>query len=76
MVLVKFIVINTSLHMTLISRYLLFATVVLLSCSLYSCRGSADKKAATEALELIEKKVGLKLFQLLSMKQHELKEVQ
>lgn len=41
-------------------KYLLLICVIALSFSATSCRGSAGKKAATEALELIEKKAGSK----------------
>lgn len=41
-------------------KYLLFMAAILLAFSVCSCRGSASKKAATEAWELIEKKAGSK----------------
>lgn len=44
--------------MKLIYKFILISTIPLLGGCFSSCRGSAGKKAATEALELIEKKVG------------------
>ena len=47
--------------MTYIYKSLLIvSTLLTFSCFLSSCRGSAGKKAATEAIELIEKKAASK----------------
>lgn len=46
--------------MRTLSNTLLLICAIALSLSATSCRGSAGKKAATEALELIEKKAGSK----------------